>query len=176
MPETISQAFQPRKGKFFAPDHRIGGGLGVKPLPKDAIMAATDAFKADTRKNKVNLGIGVCSNEGGELVVPNPVQRILASDAAREMLDGNYLPGQGDEKFLSAASNLIFGNNINPANTTAIQTIGGTNHGNPQSRLLSNSQNRNHHQHALRLLCDCRWCQTSCHHVRATSAKPAART
>lgn len=127
MPEPISQAFQPLKGRYFAPDHHRNGGLGIVSVQKDAIMAAADAFKIDTRENRVNLGIGVCSSEGGELVVPKPIQTLLSSGVSEEMLSGNYLPGQGDEGFLKAARNLIFGTDINPANISSIQTIGGTN-------------------------------------------------
>lgn len=127
MPEPISQTFQPLKGKFFAPDHHRTGGLGLVAIPKDAIMAAADAFKIDKRENKVNLGIGVCSNEGGKLVVPKPVKTLLLSGVSEDMLNGNYLPGQGDEGFLDVARNLIFGSEISTQNVSSIQTIGGTN-------------------------------------------------
>ncbi|MCK6431371.1 MAG: aromatic amino acid aminotransferase, partial [Burkholderiaceae bacterium] len=40
---------------------------GVELAPRDPILGLTEAFNADTRPTKVNLGVGVYTNDEGKI-------------------------------------------------------------------------------------------------------------
>ena len=59
--------------------------------PADPILGLTDAFKADTNPNKVNLGVGVYQNANGQ----TPVLKCV-KEAEKQLLETetskSYLP------------------------------------------------------------------------------------
>lgn len=49
---------------------------GVKAGPPDAILGVTEAFKADTDKRKINLGVGAYRDENGKPYVLPSVRKV----------------------------------------------------------------------------------------------------
>lgn len=93
--------------------------------PTDPIFGLIEAFIADPRPGKVNVGVGAYKTE--ELkpwVLPSVRQ------AEQEMyasgLNKEYLPIPGDASFLTAASGLVFGALSKELQVFAAQAVGGT--------------------------------------------------
>jgi aspartate/tyrosine/aromatic aminotransferase len=80
----------------------------VQPAPPDAILGLTEAFKADPRSEKINLGVGVFKDEKGQTPVLNSVkeaeQRLLAGETTK-----SYKPIAGDPVYRQLTQNLLFG-------------------------------------------------------------------
>jgi len=100
----------------------------VPLLLPDSIFQLNTRYQADTRKNKVDLGIGVYKNE-------NLLTEILPSveKAEKHLLKNEktktYLPIEGDPFFLKAVGQLVFGTDFFSAHQerlAAVQAIGGT--------------------------------------------------
>ncbi|MCB0151773.1 MAG: aminotransferase class I/II-fold pyridoxal phosphate-dependent enzyme, partial [Caldilineaceae bacterium] len=66
--------------------------------PPDPILGLTEAFKKDTNPKKVNLGVGVYKDAGGQTPVLKSVkraeERILSAEQTK-----NYLPIEGNAEF-----------------------------------------------------------------------------
>ena len=76
--------------------------------PRDPILGLTEAFNADTRSTKVNLGVGVYYDENGKLPLLGAVKaaekiRIEAAPAR------GYQPIEGLAAYNQAVQNLVFG-------------------------------------------------------------------
>jgi len=100
-----------------------------KNLPdyvEDPILGLFDAYRADSRTRKVNLGIGIYCDEDGRVPVLASVR------AARERLDGAapsiYLPTEGLPTYRHAVRELVFGDATADLRerVVTIQTAGGT--------------------------------------------------
>ncbi|WPO98736.1 amino acid aminotransferase [Pseudomonas sp. HR96] len=100
----------------------------VQLAPRDPILGLNEAFNADPRATKVNLGVGVYCNEEGRIpllraVVQAETQRV-AQHAAR-----GYLPIDGIVAYDQAVQKLLFGAEspllVNGQVVTA-QAVGGT--------------------------------------------------
>ncbi|MDQ0012311.1 aromatic-amino-acid transaminase [Variovorax boronicumulans] len=100
-----------------------------KNLPdyvEDPILGLFDAYRADSRTRKVNLGIGIYCDEDGRVPVLASVR------AARERLDGAvpsiYLPTEGLPAYRHAVRELVFGDTTADLQerVVTIQTAGGT--------------------------------------------------
>jgi aromatic-amino-acid transaminase len=98
----------------------------VEAFAGDPILSLNDSFKADPRPEKVNLSIGVYTDEQGRLPVLGSVQ------AAYERIgfaERPYLPMEGHAGYREGVQKLIFGAS-HPAladrRVATIQTIGGT--------------------------------------------------
>ncbi|PVE24672.1 aromatic amino acid aminotransferase [Microvirga sp. KLBC 81] len=98
----------------------------VEAFAGDPILSLNDSFKADPRSEKVNLSIGVYTDEKGRLPVLGSVR------AAYERIgfaERPYLPMEGHPGYREGVQKLIFGD-THPARETnriaTIQTIGGT--------------------------------------------------
>lgn len=80
----------------------------VPLAPRDPILGLTEAFVADKRPEKVNLGVGVYSDDSGKVPVLAAVaeaeRRLVASQAAR-----GYLPIEGLGRYNTAVQHLLFG-------------------------------------------------------------------
>jgi aspartate aminotransferase len=91
--------------------------------PPDAILGLNDAFKRDTRSDKVNLGVGVYKDETGTTPVMRAVQaaeqRILDAGGSK-----TYLPIQGPAELGAHAQRLLLGDV--DGNARSAQTPGGT--------------------------------------------------
>ncbi|MEN1943042.1 amino acid aminotransferase [Luteimonas sp. MJ293] len=97
-------------------------------VPGDPILGLTDAFRADPRPTKVNLGVGIYYDEEGRIPVMGAVQQVERTLAEQSPPRG-YLPIDGMPDYRSATRELLFGAESalireNRASTT--QTIGGS--------------------------------------------------
>src|SRR5690606_35318733 len=76
--------------------------------PPDPILGLTEAFKKDSNPKKVNLGVGVYKDAGGQTPVLKSVkraeERILSAEQTK-----NYLPIEGHAEFDRATLELLFG-------------------------------------------------------------------
>ncbi|KAF8163203.1 aspartate amino-transferase [Crassisporium funariophilum] len=101
----------------------------VPLAPPDSIFKLSAAYKADTFKDKVNLGVGAYRDNDNKpwiLPVVKKATSILLND---ETLDHEYLPITGLAEFTSAAAKLILGPNspaLTENRTVSVQTISGT--------------------------------------------------
>jgi len=80
----------------------------VELAPADPILGLTDAFKADTRKGKVNLGVGIYKDESGLTPILRSVklaeERLLSSEKSK-----SYLGIEGVEAYNRVVQELLFG-------------------------------------------------------------------
>ncbi|MBR6020889.1 MAG: aminotransferase class I/II-fold pyridoxal phosphate-dependent enzyme, partial [Kiritimatiellae bacterium] len=86
----------------------------LAPAPADPILGLTDAYRADPRTPKVNLGVGVFMDDTGTTPVLDAVHKAEVLLAATEKTK-TYLPIAGAPAFASAATELIFGGAFAPA-------------------------------------------------------------
>lgn len=98
----------------------------VEAFAGDPILSLNDSFKADPRTEKVNLSIGVYTDEKGRIPVLGSVK------AAYERIgfaERPYLPMEGHPLYREGVQKLVFGEK-HPAladkRIATIQTIGGT--------------------------------------------------
>lgn len=100
----------------------------IQAAPADPILGLGEAFKAEKRSTKINLGIGVYKNEQGETPVVKAVkeaeQRLLENEKTK-----NYLGIDGVTKYNSYTQTLLFGENadvITQGRVKTAQSLGGT--------------------------------------------------
>ncbi len=100
----------------------------LSPAAPDPILGLTEAFRADTRAEKVNLAVGVYVDETG-------VTPVLGSvlEAERRLLDKagakGYLPIDGRPGFKNAVRDLVFAPDheiVSSGRSATAQTPGGT--------------------------------------------------
>jgi aspartate/tyrosine/aromatic aminotransferase len=95
----------------------------IEAAPADPILGLTEAFKADKRAEKVNLGVGVYKDEQGQ----TPVLRAV-KEAEKILLEAektkSYMPITGEAAYGNAVQTLLFGA-VNERAVTA-HTPGGT--------------------------------------------------
>ena len=100
----------------------------VEMAPRDPILGVTEAFVADTRPNKVNLGVGVYCDDNGKVPVLECVRRAeqkLAAAAAPH----SYLPIDGLQSYDRAVQAELFGADsavIRDGRAVTVQALGGT--------------------------------------------------
>ncbi|KAI5475681.1 L-aspartate:2-oxoglutarate aminotransferase [Pseudohyphozyma bogoriensis] len=106
----------------------VGVWSKVPAGPPDAILGVTEAFKADTDKRKINLGVGAYRDaEGKPYVLPSvraADEKIIAAKYDKE-----YLPITGFADFTKHAAVLAYGKDSKPLNEGRIaitQSISGT--------------------------------------------------
>jgi aromatic-amino-acid transaminase len=100
----------------------------VEMAPRDPILGLNDAFHADPRPSKVNLGVGVYYNEAGRVPLLRAVaaaeQARVAAHAAR-----GYLPIDGLPAYNQAVQKLLFGADaelLAEGRVATTQALGGT--------------------------------------------------
>ncbi|AOI92848.1 aromatic amino acid aminotransferase [Burkholderia pseudomultivorans] len=100
----------------------------VQLAPRDPILGLNEAFNADTRPTKVNLGVGVYTNEDGKI----PLLRAVR-DAEKARVDAGlprgYLPIDGIAAYDAAVQKLLLGNDsplIAAGRVVTAQALGGT--------------------------------------------------
>ncbi len=99
---------------------------GLKPQALDPIMASFQAFGADTRPGKVNLGVGMYYDEQGRIPVLDVVQ---AAEARLAIKSWSYLQPDGLPALREAAKRLVFGDALvasEGARIVTVQSLGGT--------------------------------------------------
>ncbi|MCL4120213.1 UNVERIFIED_CONTAM: hypothetical protein GTU68_036254 [Idotea baltica] len=100
----------------------------LKPAARDPILGLNEAFNLDDRPHKVNLGIGVYTDEEGEIPLLNSVAR-ADKIHFNSRPTHNYLPIDGLPKYISAVQNLLFGNHctlLEEERLVTVQSLGGT--------------------------------------------------
>src|SRR3712207_2283091 len=100
----------------------------IKAAPADPILGLGEAFKAETRNPKVNLGIGVYKDAQGNTPIMKAVKeaeaRLLANESTK-----NYLGIDGVQEFNSLTQQLLFGADseiVTQKRAKTVQSLGGT--------------------------------------------------
>ena len=100
----------------------------INPAPEDSILGLTAAFQQDPNPDKVNLGVGVYKDGGGQTPVLATVkeaeQRLLSSESTK-----SYLPIDGLAAYASLSQQIVFGSQhpiLADRRATTVQTPGGT--------------------------------------------------
>ncbi|MGE8499275.1 MAG: amino acid aminotransferase [Pseudomonas sp.] len=100
----------------------------VEMAPRDPILGLNEAFNADPRSTKVNLGVGVYTNEEGRIpllrAVAEAENALTAAHAPR-----GYLPIEGIAAYDKAVQTLLFGTDsplIGEGRVITTQALGGT--------------------------------------------------
>ncbi|MBB3777474.1 aromatic-amino-acid transaminase [Xanthomonas campestris] len=100
----------------------------VEQVPGDPILGLTEAYNADSRPNKVNLGVGIYYDENGRIPLLRAVHKIeqqLALDAKPR----GYLPIDGLAAYGKATQELLFGTEsalLASGRVATSQTVGGS--------------------------------------------------
>ncbi|WP_250512756.1 amino acid aminotransferase [Caballeronia sp. INDeC2] len=100
----------------------------VELAPRDPILGLNEAFNADMRTTKVNLGVGVYTNEEGKIPLLRAVREAEKArvDAA---LPRGYLPIDGIAAYDAAVQKLLLGDNsplVAAGRVVTAQALGGT--------------------------------------------------
>ena len=100
----------------------------VQLAPKDPIFGLTEAYTADQRPGKVNLGVGVYYTDDGKVPLLKAVlaaeQEVVAKQSPRA-----YIPIEGPNPYNSAVQNLLFGADsplIKDGRVVTAECLGGT--------------------------------------------------
>ena len=100
----------------------------ITAAPADPILGLGEAFKSETRNNKINLGIGVYKDAKGNTPIVKAVK-----EAERRLLEQentkNYLPIDGVADFNARTKELLFGANsdiVKNNRARTAQSLGGT--------------------------------------------------
>ena len=100
----------------------------VEMAPRDPILGLNEAFNADTRTTKVNLGVGVYCNEEGKIPLLRAVAEAEAIRVAQHAARG-YLPIDGIVAYDQAVQKLLFGAEsplLSAGRVITAQAVGGT--------------------------------------------------
>ena len=100
----------------------------VELAPRDPILGLNEAFNADARTTKVNLGVGVYFNEEGKIPL---LRAVREAEKARveAALPRGYLPIEGIAAYDAAVQKLLLGNDsplIAAGRVVTAQALGGT--------------------------------------------------
>ena len=100
----------------------------VEMAPRDPILGLNEAFAADTRAEKVNLGVGVYYDDNGKIPL---LAAVRAAEKARleAMPPRGYQPIEGPAAYNNAVQGLLFGKDSQLATsgqTVTIEALGGT--------------------------------------------------
>ncbi len=100
----------------------------VEMAPKDPILGVTETYNADTNPKKVNLGVGVYTDDDSKVPVLHSVraaeQKLASSPNPR-----NYLPIDGIAAYNKAVQAVVFGAEheaVKSGRIVTAQTLGGT--------------------------------------------------
>ncbi len=100
----------------------------VELAPRDPILGLNEAFNADTRTDKINLGVGVYSNEEGRIPLLRAVVEAETARVAQHAARG-YLPIDGIAAYDQAVQKLLFGAQsplLAEGRVVTVQAVGGT--------------------------------------------------
>jgi len=101
---------------------------GVQLAPRDPILGVTEAFNADPNPDKVNLGVGVYTDDAGKVPLLECVKRAekLRMETAPHR---GYLPIDGLAVYDRAVQALVFGADstaVREKRVVTLQALGGT--------------------------------------------------
>ena len=91
--------------------------------PADPILGVTEAFVADQSPKKVNLGVGVYTDDNGKIPLLDCV-RHAESERLKSAPPRGYLPIDGLKAYDQAVQELVFGSQNK--NIVTVQALGGT--------------------------------------------------
>jgi aromatic-amino-acid transaminase len=100
----------------------------IEMAPKDPILGVTEAFVADTNPKKVNLGVGVYTDDNGKVPVLECVKHV-EEERAKSGAPKSYLPIDGLKTYDAAVQELVFGGGSEPRKSgrvVTVQALGGT--------------------------------------------------
>ncbi len=100
----------------------------VEMAPRDPILGVNESFNADTNPAKVNLGVGVYTDENGKIPVLECVKRAEVAMAEKSAPRG-YLPIDGIAAYDKATQALVFGPEsdiVKNNRAVTVQAVGGT--------------------------------------------------
>ena len=100
----------------------------VEMAPRDPILGLNEAFNADARTTKVNLGVGVYFDDNGKLPL---LAAVKAAEEARLKAAParGYQPIEGSAAYNQAVQNLLFGAGseiVSSGRIITAQALGGT--------------------------------------------------
>jgi aromatic-amino-acid transaminase len=100
----------------------------IPAAPPDPIFGLTEAFVADKRENKVNLGVGVYQDASGKVPL---LQAVKEAEVRwqKEETTKSYLPIDGVAAYNAEVQKLLFGASseiISEKRAVTVQAIGGT--------------------------------------------------
>lgn len=100
----------------------------VEMAPRDPILGLNEAFNADPRNSKVNLGVGVYFTDEGRIPL---LRAVAAAEQARIQAHAprGYLPIEGLASYDSAVQKLLFGQDaalLQAGRVITTQSLGGT--------------------------------------------------
>jgi aromatic-amino-acid transaminase len=100
----------------------------VEMAPRDPILGLNEAFNADTRAGKVNLGVGVYYTEEGRIPL---LRAVIEAEKARLAAQSprGYLPIEGIAAYDGAVQKLLFGEDsplLAEGRVVTTQALGGT--------------------------------------------------
>src|SRR5688572_19409359 len=95
----------------------------VPMAPADPILGVTEAYVADQNPRKVNLGVGVYTDDQGKIPLLECV-RHAESERLKSAAPRGYLPIDGIAAYDGAVQALVFGAQKN--NIVTVQALGGT--------------------------------------------------
>lgn len=100
----------------------------IELAPRDPILGLNEAYQADTRTNKINLGVGVYYDEQGRIPLLKAVQQAEAEFVAAGA-PHSYLPIEGIGSYDQAVQKLLFGADsplVTEKRVVTVQALGGT--------------------------------------------------
>ncbi|MCZ4305836.1 aspartate/tyrosine/aromatic aminotransferase [Zoogloeaceae bacterium G21618-S1] len=100
----------------------------VEMAPRDPILGLNEAFQADTRAEKVNLGVGVYYDDNGKIPL---LAAVKVAEEQRNKLapPRGYQPIEGAAAYNKAVQTLLFGANsalVDAGRAVTIEALGGT--------------------------------------------------
>ncbi len=100
----------------------------VEMAPRDPILGLNEAFNADARKEKVNLGVGVYYDDNGKIPL---LAAVRAAEKARleAAPPRGYQPIEGPAAYNGAVQELLFGKGadiVASGRVVTVQALGGT--------------------------------------------------
>ena len=100
----------------------------LEMAPHDPILGVTEAFHADQNPNKVNLGVGVYTDDAGKVPVLECVRR-AEQQLCETAMPRNYLPIDGLKTYDRAVQEVLFGLDsaaLKEGRIVTVQALGGT--------------------------------------------------
>jgi len=100
----------------------------IELAPRDPILGVSEAFNADRSENKVNLGVGVYTDDAGKIPLLECVKRAEREIAERAAPRG-YLPIDGIPVYDRAVQTMLLGPEseiVALGRAVTVQTLGGT--------------------------------------------------
>src|SRR3974390_500502 len=100
----------------------------VEMAPKDPILGVTESYVADQNPKKVNLGVGVYTDDNGKVPLLECVRR-AEEERVRSGVPKSYLPIDGIAAYDKAVQELVFSKESIPLKNrqiVTVQALGGT--------------------------------------------------